>query len=222
VHYCSRTKADIEASEKQLAIDFPDARAIGATVDVSDQSQLSEWVKASAEQSGGLDVVVANVSALAIPDDVESWRNAFQTDLLGLHTLAQAAIPYLEKSKGNIISIASVSGISADFTSPGPYGPVKAAVIHYTASLARQLAPKGVRANTISPGNIYVDPGVWSGIEKNMPDLFKSQMDLNPMGRMGKPEEVANAVVFLASDRASFVSGSNFKVDGALCEGVQF
>lgn len=179
-------------------------------------------MKSCAEQSGSIDVIVANVSALSSPDTKESWESAFRVDLLGLHTLINAALPELEKSKGNIITISSVSGRDIDFTAPGPYGSVKAAVIHYTASLAHKLAPKGIRANTCSPGNIYIADGVWGGIEKEAPELFKKQMELNPTGRMGKPEEIANSVLFLASEKASFVSGTNFVVDGALCTGVQF
>lgn len=166
--------------------------------------------------------MITNVSALAIPDTAEMWQKTFQIDLLALHTMVQAALPHLEKTKGNIVTIASVSSRDIDFTTPGPYGPAKAAVIHYTASLAHKLAPKGVRANTCSPGNIYIADGTWGGLEKNMPEMFKKQWDLNPMGRMGKPEEVANAVLFLASERASFVSGTNLVVDGSLCTGVQF
>jgi 3-oxoacyl-[acyl-carrier protein] reductase len=222
VYFCSRTKADVDATSEKLATDFPKAKAVGSAVDVSDESQLAKWVESSAEQAGGFDVVVANVSALATQDNVETWKNVLQTDLVGLHVLVHAALPYLEKRKGNIITISSVSGRDMDFTAPGPYGPVKAAVIHYTASLARELAPKGMRANTCSPGNIYIEDGVWGGIEKGAPELFNNQMKLNPMGRMGKPEEIANAVLFLASEKASFVSGANFVVDGALCTGVQF
>jgi NAD(P)-dependent dehydrogenase (short-subunit alcohol dehydrogenase family) len=222
VHFCSRTKADVDATNDKLAKDFPNAKAVGSALDISNQEELAKWVSSCAEQSGGIDVLVANVSALAIPDTPESWHAAFQTDLLALHTMVQTALPYLEKSKGNIVTISSVSGREIDFTSPGPYGPAKAAVIHYTASLAKSLAPKGVRANTCSPGNIYIEDGVWGGIEKNSPELFKKQWDSNPMGRMGKPEEIANAVLFLASEKASFVSGANLLVDGALATGVQF
>jgi 3-oxoacyl-[acyl-carrier protein] reductase len=221
VHFCSRTKADVDATNTKLVNDFPNAKAIGSTIDISNMDQLKEWIEISAKENG-IDIIVANVSALSLPDTPESWQAAFQTDLLALHTMVQAALPYLEKSKGNIVTISSVSGRDIDFTTPGPYGPAKAAIIHYTASLAHKLAPKGVRANTCSPGNIYIEDGVWGNVEKNMPDLFKSQVAANPMGRMGKPEEIANAVMFLASERASFVSGSNFVVDGALCTGVQF
>lgn len=155
-------------------------------------------------------------------DDASSWKSAFQIDLLGTTTLVNASLPYLEESRGNIISISSVSGIDVDFTAPSPYGACKAALIHYTAQLARTLAAKGVRANTVSPGNVYIEDGVWGGIERGNPELFESQMKKNPMARMGKAEEIANAVAFLASEKASFISGTNLVVDGALCTGVQF
>ena len=205
-----------------MATDFPNAKAIGDTVDISDQSQLKTWIEYSAERSGGIDVLVTNVSALAVPDTAENWEKTFQTDLLALHTMIQTSLPHLEKSQGNIVTISSVSARDMDFTTPGPYGPAKAAVIHYTASIAHKYASKGIRANTCSPGNIYIEDGTWGGIEKNMPELFKTQVELNPMGRMGRPEEIADAVLFLASERASFVSGANFVVDGALARGVQF
>lgn len=167
-------------------------------------------------------MIVSNVSSLSIPNTPEAWASAYQTDMMGTVFLVKAALPDLEKSKGNIVTISSVSGRDVDFTACGPYGTFKAALIHYTAQLAHTLAPKGVRANTVSPGNIYIADGVWGGVEKANPELFKSQMSKNPTGRMGKPEEIANTVLFLASEKASFISGSNVVVDGALCTGVQF
>jgi 3-oxoacyl-[acyl-carrier protein] reductase len=198
-----------------------DGRAIGATIDVSNQQDLSSWVLSCAKQSGGIDVVVSNVSALLMEDTVECWTSTFNTDMLALVTLVNTALPHLEKNKGSIIAISSVSGRDIDFTAPGPYGALKASIVHYIAQLAHTLAPRGVRANTVSPGNIYIEDGVWGGIEKNNPDLFKNQLAKNPFGRMGKAEEIADSVLFLASERASFVSGTNLTVDGALCTGVQ-
>lgn len=162
------------------------------------------------------------MSALVIDDTAENWDASYRVDIMSSVTIIQAALPELEKSKGNIVAVGSVSGRDIDFTAPGPYGSLKAALIHYIASLAHKLAPKGVRANTVSPGNTYIVDGVWGGVEREHPELFKMQMGLNPMGRMAKTEEVANAVVFLASEKASFISGANLVVDGALCTGVQF
>jgi len=88
-------------------------------------------------------------------------------------------------------------------------------------SLANQLAWKGICANTVSPGNVYFDGGVWDWIEHNDTALFERALALNPTGRMGRPQGIANAVAFIASPAASFVSGTNFVVDGALTRGVQ-
>jgi 3-oxoacyl-[acyl-carrier protein] reductase len=198
------------------------ATASGAVVDVSKQEEVTNWVSNIVKEEKEIHVIVSNVSSLSIPNTPEAWASAYQTDLMGTVSLIKAALPHLEKSKGNIITISSVSGRDVDFTAPGPYGTFKAALIHYTAQLAHTLAPKGVRANTVSPGNIYIADGVWGGVEKGNPELFKSQIGKNPIGRMGKPEEIANTVLFLASEKASFISGTNLIVDGALCTGVQF
>lgn len=221
VHFCSRTASDVQIANDDLAKAYPNAKAFGKVVDVSDIAAVNSWVESCAQESGGIDVVVPNVSCFHVENTPEHWQATFNTDLFSLWSMIQTALPHLEKSKGNIVTISSVSGRDVDATAPGPYGAMKAAVVHYTAQLAHTLAPKGVRANTCSPGNIYIKDGFWGGVEKNMPDFFKKQFGLNPMGRMGKPEEIADAVLFLASERASFVSGTNFTVDGALCTGVQ-
>ena len=176
----------------------------------------------AAAELGGLDIVVANVSALAIPDEMASWRASFDVDMMGTVHLVNAAMPYLERSDAaSIVTISSVSGREIDFAA-GPYGTFKAAVIHYTQGLAYQLAPKGIRANSLSPGNTFFPGGVWENIQQNNPGLFAEALALNPTGRMAKPEEIARGVAFLASPAASFITGTNLVVDGALTRGVQF
>jgi NAD(P)-dependent dehydrogenase (short-subunit alcohol dehydrogenase family) len=162
------------------------------------------------------------VSALAIPNTPENWLQTYKTDLEAVVNIVSLTLPYLLKStkSPNIITISSISGKELDFTTPGPYGPFKAALIHYSQSLAKELAPKGVRVNIVSPGNIYIEDGVWGNIEKGNPELFEKAMALNPMGRMGKAKEVADSVVFLASGLSGFTSGCNLSVDGAACVGV--
>jgi 3-oxoacyl-[acyl-carrier protein] reductase len=103
-----------------------------------------------------------------------------------------------------------------------PYSAVKAALIPYVKSLAANLASRNVRANLVSPGTIYFKGGVWHVIEQNRPDFYKQALARNPMGRMGTPEEVANAVVFLASPRASFITGANLICDGSITQRVQY
>ena len=220
VAYCARTGDAVAAAENELKA--AGATAIGSAVDVGDGAALQKWVEDSAKALGGIDGVVANVSALAIPESQENWRASFDVDLMGTVGLVEAALPHLlESGSGSIVTISSVSGREIDFAS-GPYGTMKAAIIHYTQGVAFNLAGRGVRANTVSPGNTYFPGGVWPSIEENDPELFKTALDLNPTGRMATPQEVANAVVFLSSSAASFITGTNLVVDGALTRGVQF
>jgi 3-oxoacyl-[acyl-carrier protein] reductase len=220
VGICSRNQVEVDSAV--AALKAKGVSAYGGSVDVSDGPALKAWVSDMAAQLGGVDVVVANVSALAIGQDDESWEKEFSTDMMGTVRLVNAAMPYLEKSgAAAIVTISSVSGREIDFAS-GPYGTLKAAIIHYTQGLAYQLAGKGIRANSVSPGNTYFEGGVWNMIKDNNPDLYKTALALNPTGRMGTPQEMANAVVFLASRAASFITGTNLVVDGALTRGVQF
>jgi NAD(P)-dependent dehydrogenase (short-subunit alcohol dehydrogenase family) len=220
VAICARDQAAVDATVSALA-GLSGARASGAAVDVADGAALKAWVGRVGSAWGGLDIVVANVSALAIGNDIQSWRKEFETDLLGTVNLVDAAMPFLEASEAaSIVAISSVSGREIDFAA-GPYGVFKAALVHYMQGLANQLAAKGIRANTVSPGNVYFEGGVWDWIEHNDAALFDRALALNPTGRMGRPQEIANAVAFIASPAASFVSGANFVVDGALTRGVQ-
>ena len=218
VGFCARSSAEISDTEKALQ---DRGRTTGSVVDVGDADALAAWVQESAEGFGGLDVVVANVSALAIPDTEENWLASLNVDLMHTVRLVRAAMPYLERSEAaSVMAISSVSGRESDFAS-GPYGTAKTAIVGYIHGLAMQLAPAGIRANTVSPGNTYFEGGVWAGIETGNPELFGTALGLNPTGHMGTPDEVANAVVFLASPRASRISGTNLVVDGALTRGVQ-
>jgi 3-oxoacyl-[acyl-carrier protein] reductase len=219
VALCARNAEEVE----KTTTDFSKygVKVFGKVVDVADAPALSAWVAEAALAMNGIDIVVANVSALAIPNDEANWKRTFDVDMMGTVRLVNAAMPFLEQSgKAAIVTISSVSGREIDFAS-GPYGAFKAAIIHYTQGLAYHLASKGIRANSVSPGNTYFPGGVWSQIETGNPELFKMAMGLNPMGRMGSPQEMANAVAFLASPAASFITGTNLVVDGALTKGVQ-
>jgi len=196
-------------------------RATGRAVDVADGPALQAWIRDVAAEFGGLDIVVANVSALAISSDEAGWKAGFDVDLMGSVRMVDAAMPFLEKSKAaSIVTISSVSGREIDFAA-GPYGAFKAALIHYTQGLAYNLAGKGIRANTVSPGNTYFEGGVWNKIKDGNPELYRTALGMNPTGRMGTPQEMANAAVFLSSPAASFITGTNLVVDGALTKGVQ-
>ena len=218
VGFCARNADEVAATQQALQ---DRGHVQGSTVDVGDADALTTWVEESAGGFGGLDVVVANVSALAIPDTEENWQASLNVDLMHTVRLVRAAMPHLERSPAPcIIAISSVSGRESDFAS-GPYGTAKTAIVGYINGLALQLAEKGIRANTVSPGNTYFEGGVWANIESANPDLFETAVGLNPTGHMGTPEEIAGPVVFLASPKARRISGTNLVVDGALTRGIQ-
>lgn len=218
VAFCARSGDGVRTAEREMRDAGHDVH--GAAVDVTDGDALAAWVRAGADTHGAIDAVVANVSALAIPSTEENWAAGFATDVMGTVRLVDAALPSLEASDaGAIVTISSVSGREIDFAA-GPYGTFKGAIVHYTQGLAHQLAGR-VRANSVSPGNVYFPGGVWESIESGNPDLFAHALGLNPTGRMATPQEVARAVVFLASPAATFISGTNLVVDGALTRGVQ-
>ena len=217
VEFCARDAGEIETTEKALA---ESGRARGVQLDVRDGAALAGWVEAAAGRLGGIDAVVANVSALATEDTEENWYTCFEVDLLHTVRLSKAALPHLEVSRGSIVAISSVSGRESDVVS-GPYGTMKTAIVGYISGLAFQLAGRGVRANVVSPGNTYFPNGFWSAVEQGAPDVYASALALNPTGRMGTPEEMAKAVVFLSSPVSSFTTGAHLVVDGALTRGIQ-
>ena len=220
VALCARHEAAVDATVAALA-----ARGVkswGGRVDVGEIEGLRGWVATAADVLGGLDIFVANVSALAQSMDDDSWRRSLEIDVMGTVAGVEAAIPFLEKSQAGAIVVVGTTGAIEIAGPPRPYASAKAALVPYVKALARNLAGKNIRANMVSPGNVYFTGGVWNILEQSNPALFKTMLERNPMGRMGTPEEVANAVVFLASPRASFITGTNLIVDGALTQRVQF
>ncbi|OYW60399.1 MAG: 3-oxoacyl-ACP reductase, partial [Bosea sp. 12-68-7] len=125
---------------------------------------------------------------------------------------SHAAIPHMAAG-GAIVNISSISGLRATSRS-APYGAIKAAVMHYTASQAKMLARQGIRVNCVAPGSVEFPGGTWEDRKTSNPDLYNSTLATIPFGRMGRPEEIAEVVLFLASERASWVTGQSLVVDG--------
>jgi NAD(P)-dependent dehydrogenase (short-subunit alcohol dehydrogenase family) len=218
VSICARNRDDVEVAV--AALKKKGVPVFGRALDVTDAAALNEWIAASDQALGGIDALICNVSALAVGDTPDTWAKAFATDMMHSVNAVAAAVPFLEKSgSASIVLISSVSGFEVDFAA-GSYGALKAALIHYAKGLSRQLVGKGIRVNCVSPGNTYFDGGIWQSIEKNMPDLFASTLKVNPTGKFGTAQEVANGVVFISSPAASRISGANLVIDGALTVAV--
>lgn len=209
-----------EAKGVALAVDDLRAmgvNAFGASVDVGLRAALEGFIRDAADRLGGLDILVCNASAFAEGDSEEAFRQAFEIDLLHTRNACAVALPWLEKSQAaSIIAISSISGSEDYGFDSVSYGTMKAALFFYVKSLARHVAAKGIRANVVSPGTTLFEGGFWDRVRINDPKGFEVNVAANPMGRMARPEEIADAVVFLASPRASFISGTNLVVDGTL------
>jgi len=220
VAICARSEEAIVSTVD--ALKAKGVQAVGGPADVRDGAVLADWLASAVKTLGGLDILVANASGFGLTLDDEGWRQAFDVDILGSFHAVDAALPFLEQSAvGSIVAISSVAAIES-FGGVRPYNSVKAALITYISNLASDLAPKGIRANTVSPGTIYFEGGVWHQREQEQPEIYKAALGRNPMGRMGSAEEVARGAVFLASPAASFITGTNLIVDGALTQRVQF
>ncbi|MDJ0919993.1 MAG: SDR family oxidoreductase [Henriciella sp.] len=223
VAICAR-KAD-QVTEAVDALKAKGVNATGGSVDVTDGDALKNWIASVGEEFGGIDILVSNAGAMAQGGDEAAWKQNFDLDVLAAVNGFEAAEPFLrEAAKTNgdasFVIIASIAAATADNASS--YGPMKATLIHMAKGLARQHAKRGIRANTVSPGAVYFEGGVWHQVEQNMPDFFKQTMAGHPMGRMASPQDVADAAVFLASPRSSYTSGSNLIIDGAAINRVNY
>ena len=226
VGFCARDAKLVRQREEEWRAN--QARVQGAAVDVTDDPSLKKWIDGFAAE-GGIDHFVANVSALGTDDSKEGWRKAIDIDIVATVESVRHAMPHLvksgakgEKGGASCTIIGTVSLVEASAGPVLPYRSVKAALLPFMKSLAIDGAPKGVRANMVSPGSIFDEGNTW-GREKNAgSERYKRTLARNPIGRMGTPQEVAACVAFLAGAPASFVSGAHFVVDGAITTRVQY
>lgn len=220
VGFCARDAALVKEREAEWRA--AQARVQGTALDVTDDPALKKWIDGF-EADGGIDHFVANVSALGTPDTPEGWRKAIDVDIVSTVESVRHVLPHLQKSGMGAtctiigtVSLVEVSGPTQ------PYRSVKAALVPFVKSLSIEMAPKGVRVNMVSPGTILEDGNTWGRQRDEGADRYTRFLAKNPMGRMGTPQEVAAAVAFLAGAPASFISGINFVVDGAITARVQY
>ena len=222
VALCARTQSQVE--EAVAALKTIGVQAFGAALDVRDGQAFTTWFSSAVEQLGGLDIAISNVSTRPTLQGEAAWREAFETDFLQHVRFSNVALPSLEKGKDPALLFVSSIASILTVLPPGEdgYGTMKAALISLTGQLAAKHGSKGIRVNAVSPGPILFPGGVWDQIRTANPTLFERAAQLPALGRHGRPEEVADAVAFLVSPRASYISGSNLRIDGAAVRSVNY
>lgn len=219
VSTCARNNDEVKTLQQSAD---ERGQAITASVcDVSDKAMYGNWISSNIESMGGLDIFVANVSAGAL-DGEQGWQKAFEVDLMATVRGCEAVLPAMAGGGGGaIVIISSIAGLEA-FGGPGAYGTMKAGLIAYGSHLAEIAGAHNVRVNAVSPGPIHVNDGFWGNVKENQPETYDAVCARHPSGRMGTTAEVANCVAFLASDAASWVTGTNMIIDGGMTKRVQF
>lgn len=186
-----------------------------------DRDSYRAFLAKLADELGGCDVFIHSLSSSGA-GATGDWDKTFQLDMMAAVDGCEVLEPHLAASgSGSVILMSSTAAVET-FLIPQAFNAIKAAVITYAKQLSQAWAAKGIRVNAVSPGPVTYSGGNWEGIKAVMPELHAATLAQMPLGRLGAPEDVANAVAFLASPAASYITGINLVIDGGYTKRVQF
>lgn len=220
IGFFSRDAAQV--AEAASALRKHGGKVVAQALDMRDADAYKTWLVATADALGGVDIFVHNASAAGGFGSEEHWYNCFEIDVLGAVRGCETLEAYLEKSSSPAVVLLGSTAATETFLAPQGFNALKAALMTYAKQLGQHWAAKGIRVNCVSPGPTYFAGGNWSLVETHMKPLFDSIQAQQPFGRFGTPEEIARAVVFLASPASSYTTGTNLVVDGGYTKRVQF
>jgi meso-butanediol dehydrogenase / (S,S)-butanediol dehydrogenase / diacetyl reductase len=211
------------AAEAAAEVERRGARALALDADITDQAAIDAAVEAVLQALARIDVLVNNATRALCGNlaqtEPEDWRSELDGTLTGAFLVTRAVlVPMLEAGRGAIVNIGSVNGLLA-LGNPG-YSAGKAGLLSFTRSLATEYGPKGIRANMVSPGTVQTESPSWQKRLARDPQVFEKLARWYPVGRVGRPDDIAAAVAFIAADEAAFVNGANLVVDGGLTAGL--
>ncbi len=205
-----------ESKLLNVSAEWDKERFINICADVSSEEDVNRAISATIKRFDHIDILVNNAGIAKMDHidnlDIQTWKLVQDVNSTGVFLMSKAAMPYLSKSNGNIINISSVSGLGGDWGGFA-YNASKGAVSNFTRALALDYKNTKVRVNAIAPS--FTDTDMGSGIKENE-NLYNKFMERIPIGRPGKPKEMANAVYFLSSEEANFINGVILPIDGGL------
>jgi NAD(P)-dependent dehydrogenase (short-subunit alcohol dehydrogenase family) len=211
-----RKQKEIELLKEEITVKGGVVETVLA--DIRETTQVERIIIKIAETFGGIDVLVNAAGIIANGStentSLEDWDNMMNINLRSVFFLMQRCIPHLEKRKGNIVNVSSVTGLRA-FPGVIAYCVSKAAIDQLTRCSALELAPKGVRVNAVNPGVVQTNLHKKSGMDEEKYEAFlEHSKTTHPMGRVGQPQDVADLIYFLASEKAGWITGGTYEIDG--------
>ena len=207
----SRNKKAIESIVDKITINGGQASAFAC--DISDSVTFSEIIRKIIKENSRIDILVNNAGitkdSLLMRMSIEQWDDVINTNLKGAFHCTKAVLRYMMKNKfGRIINITSIVGLTGN-AGQANYAASKAGLIGMTKSIAKEVASRGITANCIAPG--WIETSMTEKLSEEVKSKFLSHI---PVGRIGSPDDIANAVIFLASDEAGYITGQTITVDG--------